>query len=446
MLTQSVSKDLTMKKHMAVFSVLMMSFMTFSAFAKCNPVRDIGTPGDDRHGGVPLIFGTIKLQPTEFMPTGLISATNVSVGQAQAFQSGKNVNGPDTLLYICDITDAGKTFENFATNGDESTGGYNGNSDGVYQTYFPYTGIKLIRDKDGKVFSRYWQQSPISGHRVGNKLYFYARDFSSITAELYRLPATMRGKASANWSHCNGPAPDNSSGIGYTCTQPNGYTVFVGPGWNDDQNIKPGTDSNTNWGGFSNSNWIAFGMQYSPANTFAQTLWGCRVLSYTNPVVLPTITVSEVKTLTDKGKDFEITYRCGGPLINSYINKTAGVGPDKISIAFRGNKFPPETQAAQWSPFIVSDNYGQDGYASNVGIALRSSSDKLIGFINNAYTNDYSLGWISPLDGEIRRQQNDLSQVDITSQYYAFYSIIDQTKPVKPGKVDATAYIVVRYW
>lgn len=434
-----------MKKSIAVFSVLVITFFTFSVFAKCEPVRNIGTPGDDRHGGVPLIFGSIKLQPTEFMPDGLISATNVSVGQAQAFQSGKNGKGPDTLLYICDITDAGKTFENFATNGDESTGGYNSSGEGVYQTYFPYTGVKLIRDRDGKVFSRYWQQSPISGHTVGNKLYFYARDFSSVTAELYRLPFTMRDKARNDWSSCRGPARDDASGISYTCTQPNGYTVFVGPGWNDDQDIKPGTDSNTNYGGFSNWNWIAFGMQYSPANTFAQTKWGCRVLSYTNPVFLPPITVSELKSFTDKGKDFEITYRCGGPLINSYIDTAAGVGPGKISVAFKGNKFPPNDQAAQWSPYIVSDNYGQDGYASNVGIALRSSSDKLIGFINNAYTNN-SQGWVSPLDGETGRQPEGSSQVDITSHYFAFYSAIDSSKPVSPGKVDATAYIVVRYW
>lgn len=434
-----------MKKSIAVFSVLVITFFTFPVFASCRPAHDFGKPGADANGGVPLNFGTIKLQPSEFMPDGMISATNVSVGEAQAFQSGKYGKGPDTLLYICDSTDAGQTYENFATNGDESTGGYNSAGEGVYQTYFPYIGVKLTRDKDGKVFSRFWQQSPIEGHRVGNQLLFYASDFSSVTAELYRLPFTIRGNAKNDWSNCHGPARDDSNDIKYTCTQPNGYTVFVGPGWNDKRDIKPGEDSNNHYDGYSAKNWIAFGMQYSSANRFEQTKWGCRVLSYTNPVILPPITVSELKSFTDRGKDFEITYRCGGPLINRYINSAAGVGPGKISVAFKGNRFPPNVQGADWSDSIVSDNYGQDGYASNVGIALRSSTNQLIGFINNAYTNG-SLGWISPLDGETGRQQQGTSQVDITSHYFAFYAVIDPNKPVSPGKVAATANIVVRYW
>ncbi|PWV60372.1 fimbrial protein [Pantoea ananatis] len=442
MLVQSVNKALNMKNHAAVFSLLMLTFFTSSVFGKCTPQSNIGTPGDDRSGGVPLIFGSIKLQPTEFMPTGLIGVTHVSVGLAQAFQTRQ---GPDTLLYTCDLADEGQTYEVFATNGDSNVGGNISAGDGVYQTYFPYIGIRLIRDADGKVFSRYWQSSPIHGHREGNKLKFYARDFSSVTAEIYRLPATLRdGDPVAHWG-CSGPADDIATGIGYTCPQPNAYTVFVGPGWNDNRNIKPGTDSNTNWGGFSNKNWIGFGMQYSSANTFMQTLWGCRVLSYTNPVILPKVTLRELASgFEDKGINFDVTYRCGGPLVNSlFINKKAGVGPDKVSVAFVTTN--PLLGSGKWSRYTLSDNYGQNGYASNVGIGV-SVNGKAVGFITNAYTDDYTSGWFSLVDGEVSRSNNSSSQVDIKSQYFAYYGVIDPSKPVTPGKVDSTAYIVVRYW
>lgn len=190
-------------------------------------------------------------------------------------------------------------------------------------------------------------------------------------------------------------------------------------------------------------------MVYSSANTFRQSSWGCRVLNYTNPVTLPKVTVSDLKSGVKTGRNFEITYRCGGPLINSYINQTAGVGPDKISVAFRTNNPRPANAPgdSQWMPYLVSDQYGQDGYASNVGIAITASgSDTPFGFITNAYTNDYTKGWFSLLTGEASRSRNSNSQVDITSQYFASYAILNAADTVTPGKVDATAYIVVRYW
>lgn len=434
-----------MKKHITIFFSLLMLAFSSSAFARCSPVYK-GRQGDDSKGGVPLIFGSIKLQPLEFMPVGLIGVTSVSVGQAESFQSQR---GPNTLLYTCDVADQGKTYEYFATNGDSNVGGYAGNGEGVYQTYFPFIGIKLIRD-DGKVFSRNWQHSPIAGHIEGNKLNFYARDFSNVTAEIYRLPTTMRGGTPSAHYGCTGPAADDASGISYSCPQPNGYTVFVGPGWNDNQNITtPGADSNTNWGGFSNWNWIGFGMQYSSANTFQQTNFGCRVLNYTNPVTLPPVTASRLASGVKTGSNFNITYRCGGPFINTAIQRIAGVGPDKISVAFKSNtsKLPDAPGDPQWSPYIISENYDQSGYASNVGIAVTvSGSDTPIGFIRSEYSDDFTKGWFSPLAGETGRMQNGPSQVDITSQYFASYVVLKPDAPVKPGKVDATAYIVVRYW
>lgn len=429
------------------FFLLLMVMFSSSVFANCKPVYK-GNQGADRWGGVPLVFGTIKLQPSEFMPEGLIGVTSGSVGQAQSFQTQQ---GPDTLLYTCDIGDEGQTFEYFATNGDSTVGGNINVQDNIYQTFFPFIGIKLIRE-DGKVFKRKWQHVEITGHKENGKLNFYAKDFSNVTAEIYRLNRTYRKKDgdAKNDFGCPEPAADNSKDIGYTCYQPNGYTVFVGPGWNRDRNITdPEADSNTNYSGWSNSNWIGFGMQYSAANRLIQTDTGCRVNSFTNPVTLPEVTASELESGIKKGIDFDITYTCGGPFINLTINDDAGVGPDKISVAFKTNNpmaFNVPGGNSQWTPYLVSDQYGQEGYASNVGIAVNvSGSNTPIGFIANEFSND-TKGWFSPLEGEVSRQQYGSSKLNILSKYTASYAVLDPNKPVIPGRVDATAYIVVRYW
>ncbi|WP_205955913.1 fimbrial protein [Pantoea stewartii] len=438
-----------MKTHAAIFPLLAMMFFASSAFGKCTPERNIGTPGDDSNGGIPLIFGSIKLQPADFMPDGLIGTTHVTVGQAQAFAARQ---GPDTLLYTCELADEGQTYEAFATNGDSNVGGNISAGDGIYQTYFPFIGIKLIRDKDGKVFSRYWQKSPITGHREGNKLKFYARDFSSVTAEIYRLSETLRGGDPSHHFGCEGPAGDYSRNISYSCPQPNGYTVFVGPGWNSDRNINPGTDSNYNFGGFSNWNWIGFGMQYSTANIFTHTDWGCRVYSYPHTVLLPTVTVAALKSDMKTGSTFNITYRCGGPIIAQMINSLAGrggPGTDKISVAFKTTN--PHPLSPYWTPYLISDNAGQDGYASNVGINIDIPGvENMLGFVTGDVPADgmpaTARGWVSPLSGEVSRQVYNTQSMDITSQYFASYAVLNPADPVTPGKVDATAYITVRYW
>lgn len=386
------------------------------------------------------------------MPPGLIGVTHVTVGQAQAFQSRQ---GQDTLLYTCDLTDAGKTYEAFATNGDSNVGGYRGNGDNVYQTYFPFIGIKLIRDSDGQVFSRYWKRAPISGHVEGNKLNFYASDFSGVTAEVYRLSSTMKDGQSRNNFGCSEPAPDSSYGIRYTCTQPNGYTVFVGPGWNDKANITPGADSNDSYSGFTYTDWIGFGMQYSSANMLTMTQSGCRVYDYTKTVTLPPVTVAALKAGSEAGRTFYITYRCGGPAIKDMIKSLTGQGgpgTDTISVAFKTTNLPPGGFASPyWTPYLISDNYGQDGYATNVGINIDIPGvQNMLGFITGDVPWDSGTttmrGWVSPLSGEVSRQTPGTNILDVTSQYFASYAVINPAEPVTPGKVDATAYIVVKYW
>ncbi len=428
-----------MKKSLLIF--IFSWGLASGALAKCKPVYS-GNPGGDSNGGVALNFGNIKLSPEEYQPVGLLGVTHATVGDASAFSKGAN-----TLLYECDISDRGQLYEAFSTNGDSAVGGYNEYpaGSGIYQTFFPFIGIKITRDRDGKVFSRKWQRSPIDGTIENGKLHVYARDFSGITTELYRNDQTIRTHAT-NGFGCSEPAIDTYKGS-YTCTQPNAYTVFVGPGWNADRNYVEGQDSATGKGyaGFSYYNWIGIGMIYAKPS-LTQSLFGCKVQDYTKVVLMPTVSVTDVENNNRVGAPFTVKYRCGNFGGTRLIDSLAGVGEGKISVAFMAKNSHKEWAGATYVPFLLSDNDGQEGYARNVGIAITPfDRNTNLGFIQENSLGDYK-GWFSLLEGEQQRVQVNSTRMEITSQFRAYYvPIAPGVLPVTPGKFDATAYILVRY-
>ncbi len=67
-------------------------------------------------------------------------------------------NNPDRVLYECDLADKDQLFEVFATNGDSNVGGAWDMGDNYFQTYFPFTALKLVHVRSGKPFTRIWQK------------------------------------------------------------------------------------------------------------------------------------------------------------------------------------------------------------------------------------------------------------------------------------------------
>ncbi|MEJ1267559.1 hypothetical protein WDV93_10035 [Pantoea ananatis] len=53
-------------------------------------------------------------------------------------------NNPDRVLYECDLADKDQLFEVFATNGDSNVGGAWDMGNNYFQTYFPFTALKLV--------------------------------------------------------------------------------------------------------------------------------------------------------------------------------------------------------------------------------------------------------------------------------------------------------------
>ncbi|MCD9430884.1 hypothetical protein LU278_21100, partial [Yersinia pestis] len=98
-----------------------------------------------------------------------------------------------------------------------------------FQTFFPYTALKLIHVDSGVEFTRIWQEIPLKKYDIlDNKIQIKGKHFSQIRAELKKTGSVDRSPGPTSWG-CPGPAEDNYSG-GYTCNQPNGYVVFKGPG------------------------------------------------------------------------------------------------------------------------------------------------------------------------------------------------------------------------
>lgn len=435
-----------MNKFVFTLLIAVLGLLPDLANATCWPKYN-GYPGSDYTGGVPLVFGNVRLQPDEYQPVGIIATTQASLAQASA------LSGPNTLMFQCDISDQGQTFEYFATNGDSNVGGFSQVDqgtlgEGVYQTFFPRIGIKIIHDNSGETYSRYWKRSPISGHIEGGKLNFYLRDFSSVTAQLFKLSYTDRTNSN-NLFGCLGPAADNYQGE-VTCKQPNAYTVFVGPGWNDNRLIKPGTDSAYYYDGYTVYNWIGIGLIYSSANRLYQTPFGCRVSNYTPVVTLPPITAAQLASGDKVGVPFSIDYKCDGDffianndgVFNMVISDNTSSPYGNVSAAFMLTRFNDldYPMAGNTAPYLLSDNYGQPGYATGVGIAIEpANGGGALSFIKS--NRGGGVGWF-PLNTGLQSTEKNGAQRIVHARFNAYYHKFDT---VTPGIVDATAYILIRY-
>lgn len=234
----------------AALALLALSlFGAPAALAQCTRVAPWIDSGCDPCG-VGTALGRVNLTSTYLQPVGTPLGTSVF-----DLTSGTRYPDPNKVLYECDASDAGQIYEVFATNGDDRVGGYYdlGAQDGnpnYYATYFPYVGIRLTHLDSGKVFTRYWQSAPITRYAtVGSKIQIRVKDFSAIRADLIRI-SSLPGAGASNYCGYSAGNPlvgmaSTTGNSNYTCTQPNGYVTFQGPGIASDP---IGSDSATNYG------------------------------------------------------------------------------------------------------------------------------------------------------------------------------------------------------
>ncbi|UAN54677.1 fimbrial protein (plasmid) [Serratia sp. JSRIV002] len=419
----------------------MLLFGSSAAKALCIRVNPGLNAGYDLTG-VGTSLGRINLTNSYLQPVGSPLGSSVF-----RFSDSATYPSPDTVLYECDLTDAGKINEVFATNGDDRLGGYYdlGSKDGnpgYYATAFPYVGIRLTHLDSGKIFTRYWQSAPITRYAtVGSKIQVRVKDFSATKADLIKL-SSLPGNF-GSWCSMT-PVNVVSS---YICAQPNGYVTFQGPGIDSDP---IGSDSATSFAAWWTGRYQAIGMGTAPASSISYTPT-CVARNVTPLVRFPPITVSQLTTGQTSQAQFTINIECDNAAVS-------GVSSNNIAL---GVQVPYESYVATQrlglvNPYggvryLLSSGYGTDSsVATGVGIALANVGNggqmNFVGWANcgsGQCLQGNNAGWYPVLNGATGGGSTTGGFTHYTTQLTATLARLPG-QTVTAGKVDARAYVWVK--
>lgn len=184
---------------MGLFLAFGLLSVALPSYAQC--VWKGANIGGDNYGAS-LQLGNINMTSNYIQPVDSILASSIVSLVPARFWSD-----PEAVIYECDIADKESLFEVFATNGDSNVGGYTNMGDNYFQTFFPYTALKLIHVDSGIEFNRIWQQVPLRKFDVvGNKIQIKGKHFSQIRAELKKVGSVDRTPGPSTWG-CLGQQP-----------------------------------------------------------------------------------------------------------------------------------------------------------------------------------------------------------------------------------------------
>ena len=393
-----------------------------------------------------LPFGRVNLTSTYLQPVGTpLGSVVVSPASAPGLNS-------ETVLWQCDLSDANDIYEVFATNGDDRVGGFweigngagttvNDGLPGYYATWFPYVGVKLTHVYSGRVFTRFWQQSKITQYdTVGNKIQIKAKHLSMVQADLARVSSRPPNSGSGS-NYCGNNAPTSGSGVyTYNCIQPNGYVVFRGGGIYSDP---IGSDSNTAIAFWGQMNGIAFGMRAASSISYTAT---CVARNVTPVVSFMPITASELNQGITRSSNFTINLECSNDARSGTATNQTALGIQVAYNAYAQAQSLGLLTSGGGVSYLVSNGYGTDpSVATGVGISLNNASNgTAMNFLGWSNTGTGAAGgWYPVLAGASTTGSN-------LSGYTSYSQTITATlgtlpgKRATPGKVDATAYVLVK--
>lgn len=388
-------------------------------------------------------FGRVNLTSTYLQPVGTpLGTTIVDSATAKGLSS-------ETVLWECDLADKDELYELFATNGDDRVGGHweigngagtstNDGLPGYYATYFPYVGLKLTHLNSGKVFTRYWQQSKITQYDVvGNKLQIKPKHLSMVQADLARVSSLPPVSGSGNF--CVGLAAATGSGnYSYTCLQPNGYVQFQGPGYKSDT---VGTDSKTDHYFWARYNGISFGMHSAASISYTAT---CVARNVTPLVMFMPITAQELNDNMTRESDFSIEIECSDQAVPEVNTNQTALGVQVSSAAYAKAVELGLLTGSQGVTHLVSNGYGTDpSIATGVGIALNNNG-KQMNFLGTGIAGGGNAnGWYPVKDGASTNGSAASGYTTYTQTLTAVLKTLPGRKAT-PGKVNATAYVLVK--
>ncbi len=415
-------------------------------------------------GSAQFWFGRINLASTAIQPVGTMLGSAVA---SAAEASG--ING-DTLLWSCDLADAGEIYEVFSTNGDDRVGGFAeiGAQDGLsgfYRTWFPGVALRLTHLRSGKVLSRYYQSSKLETYDVdetNKKILIRARHLSPIKAELARVSDVSPGTGTSNW--CPGrPDLRRRTGVPYTCTQPNGYIMLRGPGYNRASNHgdDDGEDHAYRYRFFGAWNGIAFGMRMGAS---LSAIPSCVVQNVTPEVVFPPVSEEELNQGQTRQADFTLSFRCDEgtgslpPLVAGTEDNQTAFGIQVSPGALAAARMLGYVNANEGVRYLLSDQYGLDpSVATGVGISLSDAqthqqmlflSSSLSGqWMGQSFPSGSSAGWYRLSSPDQSRCPPPIpaavNQYTVEKRLTAtLQKLPGQT--VTSGRIFSTAYVIVK--
>lgn len=400
-------------------------------------------------GSAQISIGRISLTSTPLQPVGS-SLGSVLVSAANA----PGLSG-ETVLWQCDLADKNQIFELFATNGADRAGGHweigagagtsvNDGLAGYFATYFGYVALKLTHLNSGKTFTRYWQESPIHQYDVvGNKIQIKAKHLSMVQAELARVSALPPATGSGS-DQCAGMAQFGASSVSaYTCTVPNAYIQFKGPGITSD---RAGADANTNRSFLGVRNGVAFGLR---GGAFISYNAACAVRSVTPVVTFARISAQQLNTGQTRESDFSIELECNDFALNTAATQSLygiQVSPAAFEQAQRLGLVTGDGAVT----YLLSTGYGSDpSIATGVGIRLRQNATGTdMNFVGQAgaalgpVSSRGAGGWYPIREGQLISALGTGASV-YTQSITAILSALPGPK-ARAGRVDAMAIVRVR--
>ena len=429
------------------WSFLLSSISMIAAFTQVHAACTKTTvPQTEDSRTAKIIFGKVNLPSTHLLPAGSVIDTKVIPPTAYTY-GGANA---ESLLWTCDKTDLDQIYFLAATNGDDRVGGYwdLGAADGlkdVYATYFANIGLQ--QSMAGVPLTRIWQKIPITNYdEVNGKIEIRLKHLPALEATLYRI-SSLPPSTGASSAYCGtGKLPTTGS---YSCNQPSAYIQLSGTNqvsipFAHDQAGEDGAQHYRFWGA---DNGFGYGLN-TTANTLTTTP-ACAVRNNTPLVTFPTVSAQEYNNAGQSSAQLQVQIECEN-LVKS------GTATGQTAITFQANSHA-YTIASELglvaangggAEYLVSDQYGQDEQlASGIGIQLfnpANGKNMLFSSPDVTLGGGEKQGWYPVLEGQPEQLGATIAD---HSMYMQNYQAILKALPgqkVTPGKVKATATIVVK--
>lgn len=386
--------------------------------------------------GIPSV---INVSDPSFQPYGTLIASSVAPFTQYGATAGYN---PEYVFFRCEGQDA--VYEMWSTNGDDVYSGWFQGGDSVglslglqdaYRTAWPNVLLRLTHLASGEPFTHIWRERRLTGLDIDSRGYqlVKAKNLSAVRAEVFSAPKDP------TYNYYS----DTVSSQLYAYAQQAAYIAIKGPG------LAYPTVGQTHYGNWSGwyGNWPgALGLYNQVTLKRYPT---CSVSSVTPYVVFPSISVSEINAGGSREVPFQINFRCQSTVLNSASANGTAIGIKVSSGALAASSSLGLINAQGGLAYLLSDRYGQAGMAQGVGIrVLRGGAPiNLLANEDSANGSDAAgRGWYPVVSNtaNLTGTINGIGQYTETFRARLEKLSIGTMPTVRPGRVEATAQVVIR--